>query len=142
MSLCIYVHTKKERLSAIGPDNSYQVDKCTCPNYECHKKQKASFAQLRWTDTDRRNASDSSAQKGDQVADELECETEEVCESNLKETKTHTADVNSNRGPKASKMEMMEYELVSSIRNAAANLTKIQEYEIGEMKNQDPQDIF
>jgi hypothetical protein len=31
---------------------------------------------------------------------------------------------------------------VSSIRNATANSTKLQEYEIEEMKNQDPQDVF
>jgi hypothetical protein len=32
--------------------------------------------------------------------------------------------------------------LVSSIRNAIASLTKIQEYEIEEMENQDPRDVF
>jgi hypothetical protein len=37
---------------------------------------------------------------------------------------------------------IFESELVSSIRNDTANLTKIQEYEVEEMKNQDPQDVF
>ncbi len=33
-------------------------------------------------------------------------------------------------------------ELVASIRNATANLTKIQEYEIEEMENQDSREVL
>jgi hypothetical protein len=38
--------------------------------------------------------------------------------------------------------EIFDSKLVSSIRDATANLTKIQDYEIEEMKNQDPRDVF
>ena len=41
-----------------------------------------------------------------------------------------------------SERAIFESELVSSIRNDIANLTKIQEYETEDMKNQDPQDVF
>jgi hypothetical protein len=38
--------------------------------------------------------------------------------------------------------EIFNSKLVSSIQDATANLTKIQDYEIEEMKNQDPRDVF
>jgi hypothetical protein len=38
--------------------------------------------------------------------------------------------------------EIFNSKLVSSIRDATANLTRIQEYEAGDMKNQDPQEVF
>jgi len=38
--------------------------------------------------------------------------------------------------------EIFNSKLVSSIRDATANLTKIQEYEIEEIENQDPQEVF
>jgi hypothetical protein len=37
---------------------------------------------------------------------------------------------------------IFESELVSNVRKATANLTKIQEYETEDTKNQDPQDVF
>ncbi len=38
--------------------------------------------------------------------------------------------------------EIFNSKLVSRIWDATANLTKIQEYEIEEMENQDPQEVF
>ena len=40
------------------------------------------------------------------------------------------------------KETIFKSELVTSIRNTTANLTKIQEYEVEDMKNQDQEGVF
>ena len=51
--------------------------------------------------------------------------------------------ITTSEGDKVRKKEMIfKSELVTSIRNATANLTKIQQYEVEDMKNQDPEGSF
>jgi hypothetical protein len=57
--------------------------------------------------------------------------------------KLEATSITTSEGDKVRKKEMIfKSKLVTSIRNATANLTKIREYEAEDMKNQNPKGVF